>query len=57
MHVRIDKTGEDILTGRVDDLGAFRNLQVFTDFGNRLVFDVDVGLITLIGGDDVAVFG
>ena len=54
VHVWVDKTGENKLAGRVDDLGAVGYLQILADVGDGFVFDIDVGLDAFVGGDDLA---
>ncbi len=55
MHVRVDKTGKDVLARSVDNLGTV-NLQVLADFGNGFIFDIEVGFDARFSGDDLAVF-
>ena len=55
MHMRVNKAGEDEVARGIDDLGAGGRVEVGAEASDGLVFDIDVGVRTAVGGDDVGV--
>jgi len=55
VDVRVDEAGEDELGGGVDDFGAWRRVEMFTDARDGFIFDVDIAGDAGADGDDVAV--
>ena len=54
--MRIDKSGENVLAGRVDYRASRRRGKVAIDPRDRLPLAEDIGNETGFGGDDLAVF-
>jgi hypothetical protein len=55
MDVGIDEAGEDEVAGGVEHVGFRRRIEMRADARDDFVFGIDVGAITRIRGDDLAV--
>ena len=55
MHMRVDKTGEDILSCRVNNLTLVRHIQIPADACDRLVLAVNIRDVALLRRNNLAV--